>query len=376
MSKDNSFKGDISEAHDFFNANFNSTKYKVSTVGDRLQKPVRHYLDGSDYLANKRKMIISFQHVPSGRSIFFKAFITAFNETYNSDWADEKVYGRTDPIYMFRNTSRKITLGYKVPAGSESEAYENLAKIQQLSQFLYPNYDTVQNAQTISQSPMIRMKVMNLAQRSPDSGEGRSGVDNRDRASPTQIYDSYRSTHASSQGLLGIIQNITINHNLEGEDGAFMKASNTVLPKLFEVNLEFAPIHEKPLGWSKKESGRSEFSDPNFPYNARASDPFSKFADGNNDVKSIIAAAQTGDENQARMDNATAKKTKVIWGLSDSEKASAAAGKSARKSARAHKKDRRETKRESSMGYDIGEQAWDPVGDLGDIAALLNSFND
>ena len=49
MSKDNSFKGDISEAHDFFNANFNSTKYKVSTVGDRLQKPVRHYLDGSDY---------------------------------------------------------------------------------------------------------------------------------------------------------------------------------------------------------------------------------------------------------------------------------------------------------------------------------------
>lgn len=330
MSKDNSFTGDISEAHDFFNANFNSTKYKVSTVGDRLQKPVRHYLDGSDYLANKRKMIISFQHVPSGRSIFFKAFITAFNETYNSDWADEKVYGRTDPIYMFRNTSRKITLGYKVPAGSESEAYENLAKIQQLSQFLYPNYDTVQEAQTISQSPMIRMKVMNLAQRAPENAALWANY----RGSPTDIYDRYRSTHASSQGLLGIIQNITINHNLEGEDGAFMKASNTVLPKLFEVNLEFAPIHEKPLGWSKKESGRSEFSDPNFPYNARASDPFSKFADGKNDVKSIIAAAQAGDENQARMDNTQAKKTKAIWGLSDSEKASAAARKSARQSAR------------------------------------------
>ena len=136
------FSGDISVAHDFFNANFDSSRYKTSRVGDRLQKPVRNYVDGSDYLANRRKMMISFQHAPSIKTknpyfwyIFFKSFITAFNETYNSDWVDEKVFGRVDPIMLFKNTSRRITLAFKVPAGTESEAYENLVKLQHLAQF-------------------------------------------------------------------------------------------------------------------------------------------------------------------------------------------------------------------------------------------------
>jgi hypothetical protein len=40
-------------------------------------------VDGSDSLANLRHLTISFYHVPSKRSVSFKAFITAFNESYN-----------------------------------------------------------------------------------------------------------------------------------------------------------------------------------------------------------------------------------------------------------------------------------------------------
>ena len=81
-----------------------------------------YYNDGTQMLANKG-LVLSFQHVPSQTSVYFKAFITAFNETYTSDWSAESVYGRADPIYLFKQTQRKITLAFKIPAGTESEAY-------------------------------------------------------------------------------------------------------------------------------------------------------------------------------------------------------------------------------------------------------------
>ena len=77
------------------NHTFNLPETKARTLG-------QFYLDGSDSLAN-RGMNIGFTHVPTGKQVTFKAFITAFNETYNSDWASEQVFGRTDPIYMFKN---------------------------------------------------------------------------------------------------------------------------------------------------------------------------------------------------------------------------------------------------------------------------------
>ena len=98
-------------------------------------------------------------------TIYFKAFITTFTEAYASDWITEEIYGRADPIPIFKNTRRKITLGFKVPAVTTGEAYENLGKAQKLMQFLYPTYiqqepDAV--SQTISRSPMVRIKFMNL----------------------------------------------------------------------------------------------------------------------------------------------------------------------------------------------------------------------
>jgi len=114
------------------------------------------FADGSDALANKG-FTIAFRHMISEKEIFFKAFITNFNETYNSDWASEQVYGRVDGIHMFRSTSRTISLAFKVPASSLGEAYENLGRVQQLVQFLYPAYTNVNNASTIGQSPLVRI---------------------------------------------------------------------------------------------------------------------------------------------------------------------------------------------------------------------------
>lgn len=270
-SKDNSFQGDISRAHDFFNCNFNNNKYKVSTVGPTDTFHVREYLDGTDYLANKQKLVISVQHVPSGRSIFFKAFITAFNETYVSDWSEETVYGRPDPILMFKQTARRLSIAWKIPAGSESEAYENLTKVQQLTQFLYATYEDATEAQTIQQSSLLRLKVMNLAQKSnSDHGPGGVSADEWMRRPAESLYNDYgvASSYASSEGVLGIITSCIVNHNIETDEGAFQKTTNTILPKMMEINLEFSPIHESSLGWSRNKKGKNTFNTPHFPYGA------------------------------------------------------------------------------------------------------------
>ena len=241
---------------------FNATRFKKSS------EP--WYADGSDAYANQQEMYMSFLHVPSNSVVSFKAFLTTFNETFNSDWAAETVYGRADPIYMFKNTTRKISLAFKIPAASEGEAYENLGRVQKLVQFLYPNYTTLidpitgtpdQFAQTISQSPLVRLKMFNLL--NSHAAEAGPGLSAEDVIGPSSGAGGQTSFNASPAiGLLGIIENVTVQHNLEGDVGGFNAGKGVILPKLLEVNMSFAPIHEHALGWTEE----NQFTEPSFPY--------------------------------------------------------------------------------------------------------------
>ena len=269
----------------------------IQATGQRVYAGIaeRYFVDASDSYANAG-MVIQFEHVPSGRSIAFKAFITALNETYSSDWASEQVYGRADPIHMFKNTTRNITMGFRVPASSEGEGFENLAKVQELVQYLYPNYDFGgrkptagnENSLTIAQSPLVRMRVMNLIAGRTHAGRWKKGswekalegigsfesLKSGDEWTANQAGEGgtvAQGDGAGTGGLLGIIKNFTVNHNLETTDyGAFELARGTIIPKLLEINLDFGVVHEHHIGWSSK-----GFSNPLFPYgvNIDASKP-------------------------------------------------------------------------------------------------------
>jgi hypothetical protein len=233
---------------------------------------VSSYQDGADNMG-QAGYSIGFHHIISGVNLYFKAFITNFVETFDSDWAAETVYGRADPIYTFKSTTRNISLGFKIPAASTSEGYENLAKVQQLAQFLYPAYENVGSAQTIAQGPLIRLKMMNLLQASPPSQDPNSR--------PGDLLGNYSAAGGATAGLLGIIKNITVEHNLGGEEGVLdlrtgADSGATILPKVISVNLTFSPIHETPLGWQQitdtTEEGENQstvqFSSQNYPYGA------------------------------------------------------------------------------------------------------------
>lgn len=127
-------------------------------------------VDGTDALANGGKFVISLHHLGSGKEVFFKAFITNYSENFNNEWKSEVVFGRTDPIYTYSSTRRTISLAFDVPASSEQEAYENMGRIQKLAQMQYSTYDGIALAgheenYTITQAPLVRIKVMNLIQK-------------------------------------------------------------------------------------------------------------------------------------------------------------------------------------------------------------------
>jgi len=137
-------------------SNFDVSRYDDDATSNSL-------VSLSDAYANQIKMYISFKHLDSGQTVYFKAFITNLVDTYSADWTRETIYGRIDPVPIYAQTQRSISLNLTVPADSIGEAYENLGRVQKLVQFLYPSYTTGNDgSRTITKSPLIRLKAMNL----------------------------------------------------------------------------------------------------------------------------------------------------------------------------------------------------------------------
>jgi hypothetical protein len=233
-------------------SNFNVSKYDAASNG---------LVSLSDSYANKIKTYISFKHLDSAQTVYFKAFITNLVETFNAGWTPESIYGRVDPVPIYAQTQRSISLNLTVLADSIGEAYENLARVQKLVQFLYPSYTTDNDgSRTITKSPLIRLKAMNLVSKGKSLPEDPNvfPVDvSAPKDPPARYYDDYKSDADPDNGLLGFINGLTVMHNLENEGGVFEKAQNTVLAKQIDISLTFMPVHEQ--------SPAAPFS--TFPYN-------------------------------------------------------------------------------------------------------------
>jgi len=178
------------------------------------------FSDPSNTLANGREYYIQFEYIhgdPDVKYVDFKAFVTDYSDNFSSNWNSEEVYGRNDPIYTFQGTTRSITLGWTVPAGSVFEAKQNLAKASKMMRFLYPSYSTEGNASTLTKPPLLRMRFTNLIKKD------------------------------DIQGLLGKVNGFSFSPDLEA--GWFETGVGELYPKVLAFSCEFDVIHENHLGW-------------------------------------------------------------------------------------------------------------------------------
>ena len=171
----------------------------------------------------KGKGAVKFYHLPTGRVIGFKAFITKFSDNFTSKWNEESVYGRMDPIPVFENTVRRIELGFDVIAGSLAEAKLNLANIDKFVQCLYPTYEKVNGFNVLSTAPVWRVKFANLISRT------NSGISSVKRS-----------------GLMSYISGFNFEPDLE--PGVIMD-DDKIYPKLIRMNLSLGILHEHTPGF-------------------------------------------------------------------------------------------------------------------------------
>ena len=184
------------------------------------------YVDQTEALQNSLGQFISFEHVPSGKIVYFKAFLTKYTDAYKSNWKGETGYGRMDNVQMFQQTTRQVSIGFKVIAGSLEEAKDNLTKISTFAQMLYPTFESNGGVQTIKAAPLIKIKFMNWAQNSQ-----------------------------TRSGLLGACGGFTFSPTME--PGVFttreLGGTNVIYPKEVMIDTSLTIIHEHPLGWKKAE---------------------------------------------------------------------------------------------------------------------------
>ena len=242
------------------------------------------YNSVTDNLANSKKQFIEIFHIPTQKNVFFKSFLTAFQDNFSTEYTKESVFGRMDPIATYKRTGRQITLGWDVPSSGLSEAKENLAKMNRLIQFLYPVYDPGNGgATTMRSGPIFKIKMGNLIIR-PGFTQPGGGVD----------------ASAKDGGLPGIIEGFSYAPKLEygvydpgklsgGKDVQIANAKHwsstdktsdatvsydgALYPKVVSAQIQFTVLHDTPLGWEMegdvaKLRGNPEHGGPGsrFPY--------------------------------------------------------------------------------------------------------------
>ena len=165
----------------------------------------------------------------------FGAFLTSFSDSMASNWNEEQVYGRQDPIGTFQSTTRKISLGFDMPAATIADAKYNFEQINLVRQFMYPAYstaateETTTNALSLAKSPLVRIKFANF------------------------LHNPVAQDPKDPKGLLGWIGSFTATPVIEM--GMFSESRQEgvpmLYPKVYTVSIDFTPQHEFDLGYKK-----------------------------------------------------------------------------------------------------------------------------
>lgn len=115
-----------------------------------------------------------FQDLRTNEIIGFHAFLTALTDDYNANWETTDSFGRVDPVKIYRNTTRRISIGWYIISTSDEDFNDMWFKINKLVTLVYPQYTKgrtlITERSTITQpfsqlqgaSPLIRLRLGDL----------------------------------------------------------------------------------------------------------------------------------------------------------------------------------------------------------------------
>ena len=113
--------------------------------------------------ANKGSVIEFIpMHYKNSPVISFIAFLDDIKDNIKQDFSPQQPFGRTDPIQIWKSSSRSISLSFKIVSSSDEMALRNLNNLAWLMASSYPTYQEAQCANSLAASPLYRVKFANL----------------------------------------------------------------------------------------------------------------------------------------------------------------------------------------------------------------------
>lgn len=115
-------------------------KYPITT----LNNPVG--IDGFSVLGGNRDLIkfafetISNNNPDVSRAMFFRAFLTGYNDSHEAQWDSKRYAGRGENFYTYQGFDRTVAFNFKVAAQSKQEMRYLYSKVNYLISTLYPEY--------------------------------------------------------------------------------------------------------------------------------------------------------------------------------------------------------------------------------------------
>ena len=204
-------------------------------------------------------------HIKRPPVIQFIAYLDNLSDTIQSQQTAVQPFGRTDPYYMWKSNKRSIRVSFTIPSTSFNIGLDNLNNLSWFLASLYPTYKDTQVSTSIAASPLFRVRYSNLI----------------------------CSAARGGQGLLGVIQNVSVNHDVKegfinvstsnlgssfantaaqviknaGFESSVTEGKELLIPKSMKVSFNLDVVHDHALGW-EYDTGqwRGGLAAPSFPY--------------------------------------------------------------------------------------------------------------
>tara|TARA_Y100000310_G_scaffold181530_1_gene181488 strand:+ start:7637 stop:8908 length:1272 start_codon:yes stop_codon:yes gene_type:complete len=182
---------------------------------------------------------IHITHIPTGRDVKFDGWVTSFSDGYTSQWNEEMVYGRMDPLATYQSTRRSISIAFDIPNDSKEHAIQNMANVRKLIQFMYPTYmgGGLSQQNVLKAGPILGLRWINLI-----AGHGPKGSNEK-----LIGYINGALNYAPDMGVGGFLAGELERGSNSDKKGAL----KNYFPKYLSLSFSFSVLHTHLGGWAR-----------------------------------------------------------------------------------------------------------------------------
>ena len=199
-------------------------------------------------------------HIKNPPRITFITFFKSLKDSFSPEFDQTKVFGRSDPYYIWKNSPRSISLQLNIPSSGKDMALRNLVNLQWLLASLYPSYKGTDDANSVSATPLFRVKYSNMILSAKNySGLlctlGKVTVDH-DAKNGFMAFN-LDEVAGESAGVTQILPGADLSKfkQILGGPRDVMRPNRLLIPNVYTLGCTLNVVHEHSLGW-EHETGK------------------------------------------------------------------------------------------------------------------------